>query len=269
MLILVLFFIIAVGAMVGLAFVGVSQDSLWLQALNQILVFGGAAVVFALLFYGNPVEYLKLRLPERLWRKLLGAMLILVCLVPVSDWLGLVNESWHLPQGLSLLEEKLRQMEADSQLLLERYFSDRSVGGFLINVFVLALLPALCEELLFRGAMQQVLTSWTRNHHAAIFITAALFSLFHGEVFLFLPRFVLGLALGYLFFYGGSLWINSAVHFVNNLMAIALYYLAEGGFVDPQAAESFNSPWYLALVGLAGAVFVFWLTFRNGEKRFD
>ena len=268
-LIFVLFFILSTGMSLVVGMFAGGAESLFVTlTISQIVTFAGTAVVFALLFYGKPLIHLGLPAVDGMALKLLASCLIIVCLIPMSDWLGRVNDSWHLPQSLATLEETLRTMGDKVQEQVEVYLMCDGLGALMRNLFVVALLPALCEELLFRGALQQLFCRMVRNPHIAIWLTAAVFSLFHGEIFAFLPRFVLGAALGYLFYYGGSLWFNVMAHFLNNALAMILFYLCGKGVVDIQVTESLNAPWYLVLIGFAIAVFVFFMFFvkRKGQK---
>ena len=120
--------------------------------------------------------------------------------------------------------------------------------------------------MLFRGALQQLLCRAIRNPHVAIWLTAALFSLFHGELFAFLPRFVLGLALGYLFYHGGTIWYGVLMHFANNATVVLLYHAVGHGLMQPEVAETFHTPWYLALLSLLMASAVFYLFFLRRRQ---
>ena len=91
-------------------------------------------------------------------------------------------------------------------------------------MFLIALIPAIGEELLFRGVLQQLFTKWTGEAHLAIFISAFLFSAIHLQFFGFLPRFVLGLVLGYMFYWSKNLWLPILAHFTNNAFAIIFNY---------------------------------------------
>lgn len=262
-LIFVVLFIIGSGIMVVATLFGGKQDSVWLQALSQIVIFGGSALLFAMLFHGKPFEYLRMsRMPVKA-SQLVGAFLILLCVLPLSDWLANINDGWHLPESMAALEDLLRQISATSQALMEQYLLRDDVVSLVVNLFILALLPALCEEMLFRGGLQQSLQHCFGNHHAAIWVTAAIFSLMHGEVFAFLPRFMLGALLGYLFYYGGSLWVNATAHFTNNAIVVVLYHQVARGNIDYSVAETFHSPWYLAIAGLAVAVVLFAVFFKE------
>lgn len=268
MLIFVLFFIFANGALVIPFLVSKTlPDMLLMQAVSQLLMFGGTAVVFAWMFYGRPLHYLRMGGCDRLPVKVFVSFIILLLLLPLSDWLTRLNDAMHLPQSMSALETMLREMGERSQAMVEAFLMREGIGALVANLLVLALVPAICEELLFRGAMQQLMVRCLGGrHHWAIIITAAVFSLFHFELFAFLPRFMLGIALGYLFHYGGSLWVNATAHFANNAIVVVLYYLAQKGLVDIETAESINAPWYLAVAGLAVAAVLFWLVFLRSKS---
>lgn len=263
--IFIIFFIVTMGLTVAVTLFGVQADSLWLQALTQIICFAGTAVSFALLFKGTDRNFLKLKPSGKMAPRLLYAVLVLLCVLPLSDWLAQVNDNCHLPQSLAFLEEALREISQMSQALMEKYLLRGTVGALVANIVVLALIPAICEELLFRGALQQVLCRCCRNVHVAIWISAAIFSLMHGEVFAFLPRFMLGAVLGYLFYYGASLWFNALAHFLNNAILVVIYYLVALGKVDYSIAESFNSPWYVALLAAAAAAALLFFFARSGK----
>ena len=270
-LIFVLFFILSAGVSLVAMVAGLEINSLGSLAISQVVSFAGTAIAFAFMFYGKPFQHLGVKMTERMAIKLFASCAILVCLIPMSDWLTRVNDALHFPQGLAAFEEKLRSIGEESGTMVQALLSREGVGYLLCNLLVFALVPAVCEEMLFRGALQQLFCRILRSHHAAIWLTAAVFSLFHGEIFAFLPRFVLGAALGYLFYYGGSLWINSIAHFLNNALAIILFYLGSNGIVNSRLTESLNAPWYLALVGLALAVVIFTYVFmrQNNEKQFS
>jgi uncharacterized protein len=97
---------------------------------------------------------------------------------------------------------------------------------FLIAIFIVAFFPALFEELLFRGVLQNFLTKWFKAPVLAIITASLLFSLIHASYYLFLSRFVLGLALGLLFYYTKNIWVNVIAHFINNLMALSVLFYA-------------------------------------------
>lgn len=97
-------------------------------------------------------------------------------------------------------------------------------GQFIIATVVIAFVPAIFEEMLFRGAVQNLIERWTRKPLLAIFIASVLFSLVHGSYYLFLSRFVLGAALGLIFYFTKNIWVSIFAHFFNNLTALAFLF---------------------------------------------
>ena len=268
LLIFVAFFIIGTGVSAIPMLFGGNPTSLVSQALSQIVVFGGAAVFFCVMFQENTSVYLRLAMPKRAARTFTGVLLVLLTILPLSDWLTTLNDSWHFPKSFAALEQLFRELSAASEELLEAFLLRDGVGSLMANMLVLALVPAICEELFFRGAFQQTLMACFRGkHHVAIWLTAAIFSLMHGDLFAFLPRFLLGLLLGYLYYYGQSLWVNVFAHFLNNTIVVILYFLAARGVVDVDMAESMGFPFVVVLVTAIVCMVLFWLFFVADEKK--
>ena len=86
-------------------------------------------------------------------------------------------------------------------------------------------MAAISEELLFRSVIQKAFVKLCKNAHVGIILTAIVFSAFHGDFFGFVPRFILGLMLGYMFYLSGSIFPSMLMHFVNNGTIVMLYYL--------------------------------------------
>lgn len=97
-------------------------------------------------------------------------------------------------------------------------------GQFIVAVFVVAFFPAVFEEMLFRGVLQNFITRWTQKATLSIIITSVLFSLIHASYYLFISRFILGYALGLMFFYTKNIWVNIFAHFINNLIALLVLF---------------------------------------------
>lgn len=97
-------------------------------------------------------------------------------------------------------------------------------GQFILAVFIVAFFPAVFEELLFRGVLQNFIAKWSRMPVLAVIIASLLFSLVHASYYLFISRFILGLALGFMFHYTKNIWVNIFAHFINNLMALGVLF---------------------------------------------
>ena len=142
------------------------------------------------------------------------------------------------------LEQQLRAMEEAASVLTERFLQADNLGGLLINIGLMALLPALSEELSFRGTLQQVLG----RNHVAVWLTAIIFSAIHMQFFGFIPRMLMGAMFGYIFLWSGSLWIPILMHFTNNSLAVIAYYT----FGQNSSADTIGTgtTWWLGVLSL-------------------
>lgn len=231
---------------------------LWAQAITQVLVFLVPVVLMTIIYYKDSArDYYRLRFGRREWLMALAAAVVTLLLVPANDWLTTWNDGWNL----GLVGEKLRELQNQTEGMVEQMLSTDTVGGLLANLVVVALLPAVCEEVFFRAGIQNLLQRWFRNPHVAIWLAAIIFSLGHGELFSFMPRFVLGALLGYLYVYGGSIVVNSAAHFTNNALVVLMYWLSARGVLSIDPSEPLTVGWLLTACCTLAAVGVLWVTF--------
>ena len=152
---------------------------------------------------------------------------IMYIAAPFTEWTIRVNQMLHLPDFLKGVEEWMRQKEDMLGRLTKQLLTMHSVPDLLVNLLVIALIPAIGEELLFRGCFQNIFTRITRNYHWGIFITAVLFSAIHFQFFGFFPRMLLGVLFGYLFAWSRSIWLAVLAHFLNNGTAVLGAYLLQ------------------------------------------
>jgi membrane protease YdiL (CAAX protease family) len=149
---------------------------------------------------------------------------------------------------------------------METMLAGAGVGTLLANLVVIALVPAVCEEFFFRAGMQNLMLRWVKNPHVAIWITAAVFSLFHGEVFAFMPRFIMGAILGYLYLGSNSIVPNMVAHFFNNAMVVVLYWLIARGVLDVDPEAPMAAAWPITLGCTVAAVAVANVSFGKNLK---
>ena len=167
----------------------------------------------------------QLQLLQKINRQtVLLAIAIMLIANPFVAYLIQWNQALNLPDFLEAVQRWMETSEQKAMQLTEAFLAMNSMGDLLINLFLIALIPAIGEELLFRGVLQQLFAKWTGKIHLAIFISAFLFSAIHMQFFGFLPRFVLGLILGYMFCWSKNLWLPILAHFTNNALAIIFTY---------------------------------------------
>ncbi|MGI9544822.1 MAG: CPBP family intramembrane glutamic endopeptidase [Cyclobacteriaceae bacterium] len=165
-------------------------------------------------------------------------------------------EQWFGPAGTFLLEAEDLLKE-----VTEFITQFDSTGQFLIGMLVIAVLPAIGEELLFRGCIQNQLFNITRNTHIAIWVTAFFFSAIHVQFLGFVPRMLLGALFGYLYFWSGNLLVPMLAHFFNNGLQIFLLYAyqRQGFTYNIDQMEDSVPLWLVAVcsVTLIGVLYYF------------
>ena len=188
-----------------------------IQAVSSVVIFLLPAYLFASIVYsGKSTTFLGLKPAQSKPMYLLAIVIILIAF-PFVFWLGELNQLVPLPQWMGELEK-----EATKQM--QKFLKVDHIGDVLINVLVIALIPAVCEEICFRGALQRVIIHITKNAWIGIVVTSILFSALHLQFQGFLPRMFLGLILGAIYWYSGSLWPSILAHFVNNSSVIVVSY---------------------------------------------
>ena len=230
----ILFISSLVGAAVSAAFLFAGDLGMKIaQGLSSIMMFVVPPVVYYLITRKErAMPALGFRAVNKPWLYyiLIGAALMFVSL-PVTNQLTAWNEAMDFGSVFEKLEEYLKSLEEAAQAATEKMLKADHLGGLLFNLLIIALIPAVGEELTFRGVLQQGL-SRRMNPHVAIILAAAIFSFIHFQFYGFLPRMFLGILLGYMFYVSGSLWTSILMHFVNNGTAVVLYYLNDKGIIN-------------------------------------
>ena len=178
------------------------------------------------------------------------AFLLVLAFIPVNSKFIEWNAAMDLPDALSGLEKWMRDKEDQLSVMTEFLTSYKSFGQLMIALFVVTLLPALGEEMLFRGVIQTKLFQELRNMHVAIWVSAAIFSAIHFQFYGFLPRMMLGALFGYLYYWTGNLWVPILAHFVNNGFVLVMMYLHNVGIVKINIEEAKSMPFLLILASL-------------------
>ncbi len=235
-----------------------------INALKFIQLFSSLGMfLFPALIFGLTKniggDFLKLK------TKISGVMILLAMAIIFLS-APIVNEIYNLnklldPNAFGEFGKLLTQSEKQNEMLTNLFLYMPGVTDFLINIFVIALIPAIAEELFFRGVLQQFFKAAFKNVHVAVWTTAIVFSLFHMDFYGFIPRIFLGALLGYLFVWGNSLWVNIGAHFINNASQVVMVYLFQSGISSYDAQSDENSPWYVTLiftVVMIGLIIVFY-----------
>ena len=197
-----------------------------IQVITAVVGFFLPALLTAFLLNKRPMKLLGYSGKPGSGQMLLVFFIMLFGLA-VSSGLSYFNSHLPIPPEWKASFDK---MESDYNSGVESIISLNSFPEYLFALFMLAFLPALCEETLFRGGLQNFLTRSTKLPWLSIIIVSILFSLAHWSYYGFLSRLFLGIMLGLLYHYSGKIWLNILGHFLNNAIAITvLYYFTQQG----------------------------------------
>lgn len=198
----------------------------WVQLFQSMAMFLLPPLCMAYLWTQEPMKWLKMDKCQRPGVSLM-AILIMLLALPAINLIGHINQQMVLPSFLEPLEQWMKVHEETAGQLTEQFLHVDTYGGLVINILLMALLPAVAEELSFRGVLMNLFPAkGDRVPHVAIWCTAILFSAVHMQFYGFLPRMLMGALFGYVLVWTGNLWVPILMHFTNNAMAVLLYFVS-------------------------------------------
>ena len=212
-----------------------------LNTLATLVAFLIPAILFAKVLSKQPFSWLGFN------KRMNGKQVLIVVLITfagmiLSGSLGMLNQKIPLSENLLKQAQQLENAYKNAMMNMAHM---TSLTDYLLAMLVMALAPAVFEEVLFRGAFQKVFVGWTKNAWAGIIITSILFSAIHFSFFGFLPRIALGLILGLIFYYTNNLWLSILLHFLNNGFVVTQLYIlsAQGKAIDKVMDETMPIWW--------------------------
>ncbi|MBO7457572.1 MAG: CPBP family intramembrane metalloprotease [Paludibacteraceae bacterium] len=272
--------VLAMGAWMVIWHGSQSTESLkWLQLLQTMGTFLLPPILCAWLWDSNHQPFRWLHMDKGAsWQVFALAVLIMICAIPAINLLADLNSRISLPDSMASIERWMRAMEENAAALTERFLQAGNAGQLLLNIGLMALLPAIAEELSFRGTLQQVLDGDPASRirtHTAIWVTAFIFSAIHMQFYGFIPRMLMGAMFGYVFVWTGSLWIPILMHFTNNCMAVISYHLLGGAESTNVSGKSIadtigaGDTWWLGVLSLIVVGILLYLLTSLGPQGYD
>jgi len=222
-------------------------------------------IILRLLNSESPKRFTVFKMPRL--KDIVLVVILTFCIFSITSFTGQLNSAMHLPHWLSGVEHWMTDLEDKADTTIDLLIVSKTFGIMMLNLITIGLAPAIAEELIFRGVFQKIFYNLFKSGHAAVWISAFLFSAIHFQFFGFLPRFILGLVFGYLFFWSGTLWLPMISHFVNNAFPVILAYI--------QGLEKLNTPsdvplWhqalYLPIPVVIGSLILYYFRNKNVSR---
>ena len=201
-----------------------------IQILQSVFLFIIPALIAGTLFEQSSKGYFGMKIIPS-GSILLIILIIMMVSLPLINGLVSLNEMMKLPASLGGMEKWMKETEDQTARITEEFLDVHSMGGLAVNMLMIAILPAIGEEMIFRGLFQRLLGEWFKNIHVAIFLAAFLFGAIHFQFYGLLPRMMLGVMFGYLYLWTGTLWAPVFAHFLNNGAAVLISYLSNTGVI--------------------------------------
>jgi len=231
--------------------------------------------IFAYMLGKRPLDYLSLNRKSYLNLALL-AILIFLTAMSFINYISELNQHIDIPNfiGGSFsfhiagkefyckgIEQWMKDTESQLGGFTDALLKMPGLKSLAVNMLMLAFLPAMGEELLFRGTIQKLIAEKSGKVHLAVWLTAVIFSAIHMQFYGFIPRMLLGAMLGYLLVWSGNIWYPILGHFTNNGIAVLLTYFSQHGYIDENVENvgAGNSPIVYAIVSLALTALILYL----------
>lgn len=239
-----------------------------MQAISTLFLFFLPVYFFALICYRNPSKFIGFKTPFN-YRQLLWVTGILILTFPLSGALAEFTKVIPIPKDW---ETKFKAMEAARAAQEAALININTFLKYIISLVVIGILPGIFEEVCFRGGLQNILTRWFKGPWVAIILTAFLFSIIHLSFYGFFVRFALGIILGLVFYYSGSLWLAIIFHFLYNGLQVTALYLMYSPGKNPAKDIEQNFPLWAGVIALVLIVYAF-IKFREislaQQQKFD
>ena len=223
-------------------------------------------LLFAYFSDPKPTKYLGLKPPTHTGYWLVGIAIMFLA-IPLVEYIGVLNKQLHFGAEM---QAQAKKMEEDAARLILFMLSDNSLSNLFFNLIFIAAFAGIGEELFFRGILQRLFIKSTRSPWAGIIIAAFFFSFFHFQFFGFFPRFLLGILLGAIYWYSGSLWPAILAHFAYDAIILVLAYL------NPKMVSDANTPmietpylWVGALISAAIVGGLLWWMKKNSTNSYE
>jgi len=181
---------------------------------------------------------------------------------PFIEW----NQNFVFPEALSGLEEKLRALE-DTLAKTSAFITNfDSAGQLILGLIVVAVIPGIGEEFVFRGLVQNHIYGISKNIHVAIWVGALLFSLFHLQFYGLVPRMLLGAMFGYLYYFSGNIIYPMVAHFFNNGFTLVMLYLFQQDVVNYNIEDTEVLPWFQVIFTAFLTLVLFFVFIRTAKQ---
>jgi uncharacterized protein len=237
----------------------------WLQLLASIFTFVLPVFILALVIRQERLKFFNLHRHIN-YIQATNVVILFVVTIPLVSVSAILNQ--YIMDLPFLSDFKLASLAKEKALddLIQSFFADKSIGGLITNLIVVALSAAVTEEIFFRGTLQRLFHENIKSIHITVWLTAIIFSAFHMQFSGFIPRTILGALLGYVYIYTGNLWLPIIGHFINNGLAVVGNHFNIEQLNDVEKNVKPNNMLYIISIVSIGIIIYLLVKIRNNES---
>jgi hypothetical protein len=258
-------------AMTGRSFQTIQSDllnpqyyyaAMTVQGISTFFMFFLPVYFLARICYKNPYQYIGFNKIFN-YQQILLVIGILFLTLLFSDTLNQLTKLIPLPKNLEVTFQKYESSRDAQQSALVQI---NTFSKYIFSLIIVGVFPAIFEEVLFRGGLQNILTRWSKSPWAAIIITSIIFSAIHLSFYGFFVRFGLGVILGFLFYYSGNIWLPILLHFLFNGLQVTALYISSISQSKTKDITEQHLPIWIGLIALVATILLF-IRFKKVSKK--
>ena len=232
-----------------------------IQIINAV----GTFIIPTVIFYHLRGENLKkgIKLNNNIkFYDILNLFLLSIIMIPIANAFGYLNSKIILPDFLYFIEN----IENQTILLTEKFLEMKSLLDLIQMIFIIGITASICEEFLFRGVIQNLLIEKLNSVHYSVLISALIFSVFHLQFSAILPRFILGIIIGYVYLNYKNLIHPILLHFSYNSTLVILSFLGQKEFFRNNIEEIGTETNYSILIFIVISLIILYQNYRKAIK---
>ena len=227
--------------------------------LSQLLFILLPALLFSKWFYNDLNRILKFKAPD--YREIILFIIGIFILTPllqnyVSIQNYFINKMAEVSPFINSIKSLLDSLNKLVENSYQNLLSTKTILDAIFVIFVVSIVPAVSEEMMFRGFIQSSFELKLKARWAIV-ITAVFFGLYHFNPYGLVPLIILGLYFGFAAYMSRSIFVSMILHFTNNFLAVIMYFIiGDKDLIDSSATGNIDVRISFFLLMMFGVMFI-------------
>lgn len=225
------------------------------QVISSVFIFLAPSLLFAYLATPRPAGYLGLRKPGKPIQWVLVTVMM-ISAIPLLLQIEAIMQHFNFGN-------KVQQMQQENDDIMNAFLNIQNGGQFAVALLVMAVLPAVCEELFFRGILLRFAKKRSRNMIVPILFSATVFAFAHANIYGLLSIFLAGVLLATIYYQTGSLYCSMLGHFIYNGLQVTLLFFLKDNKAAQEVINGNSMPVMLIVTSAIVFAASFYLLLKN------